>query len=78
MRVHIKHLRSKVSRIFGTRKFAQRELLAVAEIFHKKESKLDAFHATKTHLGMLRDRGLTVGMQRRLQIYAKKHSQPYR
>ena len=62
MGVHIRHLGSKVSRIFGTRNFAQRELLALQEIFHKQESKLDVLHASRTHSRMLRARGRTVGM----------------
>ena len=48
MSVHIKHLGSEVSRILGSRNFAQREPLTLQEIFHKQETKLDVFHATQS------------------------------
>ena len=71
MSSHVEHLGSKVSRIVCSKNFAQRQLLALHEIFHEQQSKLNVLHATETHFRMLRDRGSTVRKYDQLQINAQ-------
>ena len=65
---HVEHLGSKVSRIVCSKNFAQRQVLALHEIFHEQKSKLNVLHATETQFRMLGDRGSTVRIYDQLQI----------